>query len=529
MESSISGISVFGHPEWFLRILNQEGIRTVFTGSGDALFENALLIHANFENVSFPDGNPSTQGKKRVILTCHKATAHYFSLPYRIKHAQFFSFDGVSNTLMATPIFCIETERLKSFQEFGSHRDSKGHFLEGSGILIFHEPEGTIISFPWDLTKTPQTNKLIPTYLEKNWGPAVTISEVSPGVDSMAVRKAVFFMVRLSHSIINTPLIRLSPIPSGAPFSIVRIDADGFTEKSTREVLAVSSELSIPFTWFIDLRSWENHTRDLIEISKISEVGIHCYHHLTFNTRKENSLNLNFASAVLDRLGITWTGAVAPHGTWNKALSLALKDQGVIYSSEFSASEEDLPFTMNGVLQIPTPPFSLGVWTGARDYWEHLEEQADIRHKNQGVAILYDHPVGRLENNIERFRAYLSSQKAKGVRFITMGEYSDMWLARESLIYREELNESGQEATENSKDGLPRATDFFSKESIDCSSASLTQTAFTLINSSTSGIEQAAWRLLPSIYLYVLGLAPLRFHLLWTRIREKITSRIHGT
>jgi hypothetical protein len=308
----------------------------------------------------------------------------------------------------------------------------------------------------------------------------------------------------------------------------VRIDADGFTQKSTQEVLGVSRKLSTPFTWFVDLKAWESSTEDLIEISKTSEVGVHCYHHLTFNSRKQNKINLDFAAASLGRLGITWTGAVAPHGTWNRGLSLAMQDQGVIYSSEFSASEEDFPFKINGVLQIPTPPFSLGVWKGARNYWEHVEEQADIRHRNQGVAILYDHPVGRLENQIEGFMTYISNQIMKGSCFITMQEYSKMWLARESQIYREQSSESGEISTENAGDRLSRRTDFFSKESIDCSSDSLNQLAFAQIRSSTSGIKQAAWKLLPSIYLYLLGLVPLRFHLLWTRFRQKTAPRVYS-
>jgi hypothetical protein len=292
----------------------------------------------------------------------------------------------------------------------------------------------------------PERNKRFPTYLRRDLENGSSIEEISTGIDSSAVRRSVFFAIKRAHGMFSRKLTRLSTIPKGGPYVIVRIDADGYSKKSTDLVYGVSEKHKVPFSWFIDVFAWKDHAKEVERIAGHSEIGAHCFFHLTFQSKRSNLTNFQLARTYLSKHFKDTSGAVSPHGCWNPGYAQAISESSFCYSSEFAASEPDLPFWISyppskAILQIPTPPWSLGSWKGPGTYWEFVRGKVIDHINNFGIAILYDHPLGRLEHNIEDFDSLIGWAKDKGLKFITMRNWFQIWSARENELSPKSLSD----------------------------------------------------------------------------------------
>lgn len=524
----VSCMSYTGDPAWLLRILRQEGI-LVRNLSGLAKAEiKAAAIHADFESLDSIGGATDKDAGPRALFTSHAALAKELGIPCVRRQARYFSFSHPGQISVSDlRVFSCSGLTQKGFSEYGQHLRSNKKALLGTGIYVGSLNGRLVISVPWDFTRTPESSSAFSRYMQKTFSSGDQILELSTGIDSAPIRQAIFFMVKLAHKTTQTTLSRISPVPIGAPYSIVRIDADGYSEASTKLVEKVSENLDIPFSWYIDGYSWRHQILAIRRIARKSEIGVHCYFHLTFHSRRSNLKNFLLANQLLGGYLGKVSGAVSPHGTWTRGYSAAVSRVGFNYTSEFAVSEPDLPFfpsTRDSLqtLQIPTPPHSIGSWSGRGSYWDFAAIDLLRQETQRGVGIVYDHPLGRLENNIEGFESFLADSKRRGAKFITMSEWAVMWLERESHLdeLTNLLNRGVQPHVVSS--AARESNISFAYEEINLSSFLASIQSFGSLLQSRQELESAEWRLGKSLKMLLLGLVPIEAHLAWQSVRARM-------
>ena len=517
----LSKILVEGKSEWFIRILNQEGIRSGYLDSKSPEPHQNSVIWANFHTLDFLRERPSSKPIPKVVFTSHRALSQLLSVKMRHSKATYFSFgEGLSRTLLDTRVQALDVAGLNASEQFGLHIDKYGKKIPGSGIFQVQVGEVTIFSFPWNFDKVPERNRRIPTYLRRELENGSSIEEISTGIDSAAVRRSVFFVIEKAHSMSGQKLQRLSAIPKGGPYIIVRIDADGYSKTSTDLVCGVSEKHQVPFSWFIDVFAWKDNAREIERIAANSEIGAHCFFHLTFQSKRSNLQNFQMARRFLSQHLGNESGAVSPHGCWNPGYARAISDSSFCYSSEFAASEPDLPFWISyssskSILQIPTPPWSLGSWKGPGTYWDFVKGKVNDHIADFGIAIIYDHPLGRLEHEIEGFERLIGWAKDKGIKFITMRDWFEIWSSRENEL-------SQQPKTNHRSSHLARPEIEFEVESSINFDSDYSLSRYQLLSEKSDDIISSSWRIRKSFFLFLIGLVPLKLHLEWQRLRAKL-------
>jgi hypothetical protein len=525
-----STISYQGNPLWLLRIIRQEGL--IFQRRADASISSIedLPIHIDLEGKCLHKSTLVSATQPKVLFTSNWALAKDMGIQRRRRRTRYFSFSKPNEITLCDSIVAVTPGlRDKGFTEYGLHFDARKNEISGSGIFVGSRNGILIVGIPWDLSRTPESRSEFSKYLIKTYQSGDQVVELSPGVDGAAIREAVFFALKLAHKFVGVNLKRLSPVPEGAPYTIVRIDADGHSERSTDSVLKVSEKLGVPFTWFLDFHSWKDQEQVFPRIAEKSEVGVHCYLHLTFSSRRSNRMNLAIAKKLMEKHFSSISGTVSPHGSWTKGFSKAVSDTKFSYSSEFAASEADFPFFPHGdvgggTLQIPTPGASLGTWTGKGSYW-HFASQSILRqHRMRGVALIYDHPLGRLEKQVEGFETLLSDAISRGDKFITMSEWAAIWREREA--YLQQLS-SAQGQSQNQLVAPPsQATvpPHFILEELELEKVDFSPESFAGLLKHVEPLKKAEWDVRKSIWIFALGLFPIEAHLLWQKLRGRIIS-----
>lgn len=527
MIRTLSAISYQGNPVWLLRIIRQEGLVSQRRSVESIASSEDIPIHIDLEGKCFHNSTPASAPQPKVLFTSNWALAKEMGIRSRRRRARYFSFSKPSEIALCDSIVTVTPGLLdRGFTEYGLHFDAEKNAIGGSGIFVGSHNGTLVVGLPWDLSRAPESRSDFSRYLIKTYQSGDQVVELSPGVDGAAIREAVFFALKLAHKFLGVKLKRLSLVPEGAPYTIVRIDADGYSEKSTDSVLKVSERLGVPFSWFLDFHTWKDQEQVFPRIAKNSEVGVHCYLHLTFSSRRSNKTNLSIARRLMEKHFSNIRGTVSPHGSWTKGFSKAVSDEKFLYSSEFAASEADLPFfpfgdVENGTLQIPMPSASLGTWSGRGSYWDFAAKSLLLQHQQRGVALMYDHPVGRLENHIEGFETLVFEAISRGDKFITMSEWASMWRAREEFL-RQLSGTQRQSEPPGSSTVQATVPEHFMIEELELEGADFSPDSFTRLLRHVDPLEKAEWDVRKSIWIFALGLIPIQVHLTWQWLRRGI-------
>lgn len=100
-------------------------------------------------------------------------------------------------------------------------------------------------------------------------------------------------------------------------------------------------------------------------------------------------------------------------------------------------SGDDLPFAIGseGELQVPCSNLSVGVLPEEhrRDVFELWSDSIRNQVSDKGVAIIYDHPLGRMETLEDEIVRFLQDQLGSGLNPITMAEYGSLWRTRPQI------------------------------------------------------------------------------------------------
>ena len=386
--------------KWLERILDQEGVPFRLQAVGCHNERNHDIVYTTSAIVN--------RIHAQLIITDHKTLSRALGKKVRsAKAAQFTLSEKRGHASIS--VWASDFRNLNNYLELGQHLDALGQRISGSGIVMGEIDGRQYLSLPWSMNEFPLHWSRWSMYLTRTRQSDSLFCEAVPRIDDRLVREAVFEALVRGYEAIKAPMVRMSPRISGPGFISVRIDADGHSLRSTERVSALAESLGIPFSWFIDTWSWKNEGAAVKKLSFSNEVGLHSYFHATSVWKKSNVRNMQKGFEFLNDAGVPKNGFVSPYGHSNSGLSAAISSEKILYSSEFAFSCDVIASKlrvgeMGTPLQIPTIPISLGVWTGAADYWEVLREEIETRLRCSGFAVFYDHPLDRLEHEVHRLR-----------------------------------------------------------------------------------------------------------------------------
>jgi peptidoglycan/xylan/chitin deacetylase (PgdA/CDA1 family) len=415
----------------FEKVLSQEGLPyhrasslSEAYGNGARFFLLNQRIDASFLSFSKPCffiTDHCHLGDFLNIETTRNDNVLMFSLP---KSAVF----SARSFYVEFPAYCLKAPT------HGSHSSLKDSSVAGSGIHITRIAGHWIASLPWNLNEWNHQMTYRPYYshLSKKH-----FYEIGARVDWGAFRRMLKEIIIFACEKLGFTLYARKHLPAGKKFISVRIDADGFSKKSTDTCLRIASRKGLQFDWFIDVGSWSGNHSQIKRLSDNGQsIGLHDFYHMTYRKYRNNLWNMRKGSCLLTKIcGHAPAGIVSPFGYYFKSYQQAIKDLGFIFSSEFGYDTDNLPSHPHNnalyPLQIPVHPGSIGTLQKANftdnEIIEHFYETALRQSSLDGFVVLYEHPIGRLEYHSEAYSSMLSELAKKGLDFATMTEISSFW------------------------------------------------------------------------------------------------------
>lgn len=461
--------------------------------------------------------------KARLVVTNHLALSR--ALGVRAKSYMASEFVHRNNRGHSyARVFSANFSFLKGFKELGNHSDLFGREIPHSGIAVGSLDGKYFISLPWKMGRIFSHWSRWPLYLKRRRQMEDLFCETVPLVDDRLVREVVFESLALGYHTLRAPLLRVSPKIAGPGYIVVRIDADGHSTESTERVKDLAKSLGVRFSWFIDTWSWRGEGATISELARDNEVGLHSYFHATSVWRRANLRNIRKGIDFLSSLGVEKFGFVAPYGHSNKGLEKAIAVEGFRYSSEFAASCDVFPFLGGtrqdgSVIQIPTIPISLGVWTGRTNYWAVLQEEIQVRISDAGFSIIYDHPLNRLEHQVGQLRSLIQSASQRGHEFITMAELSQI-IATRPRIKTANFAGGVLSHTLEGREG----PHFFVEEIRDENYLNTREGSYPEAGIGRQSAFTIAWK--KTVFFGIMATVPIAWQLAWSKIRGWIFGAI---
>ncbi len=271
-------------------------------------------------------------------------------------------------------------------------------------------------------------------------------SEFVSAIPRGEVRRLIANCLRYLHAKIGAPYVRLSPFPPGLQgLAAMRIDTDAATPADFRLTAKVASALGDRLSWFINASSPDLDRSLLGQLASDGhELQLHCYRHRVWPDYRRSLADIAAGLKRLSELGVSASGYAAPYGEWNARLQRAIADSGLLFSSEFAWSYDDLPSrpllagTASGSLQVPVHPVCSGSLRRARiedvNVRSYFASLSVHRWSRREPCFLYEHPV-RDAYEADRFSATLSTLRSTCGLLTTMGDYARWWCTRESVKY----------------------------------------------------------------------------------------------
>jgi hypothetical protein len=216
----------------------------------------------------------------------------------------------------------------------------------------------------------------------------------------------------------------------------LRVDTDGAEKRDIDDLYAISRELELSFSWYIDMKSHMDllpHFASMVE----QEMGVHCFEHRVYSSYEEALAQLSKAKTALQAIGVFGGGFAAPFGMWNPSLARAVDDLGFVYSSEFSYAYDGFPLypawanTAFSTLQVPIHPVCPGTLRqvgysdeAMRSYFAAV---VDTKRRRRDPLLFYHHPSHR---RWEVIRDLLRDAMGPRVMPTTLGKYARWWKHR---------------------------------------------------------------------------------------------------
>ena len=321
---------------------------------------------------------------------------------------------------------------------FGVCYDRDNNEIPNSGIGIIESDGRLIVSLPWDISSYEQG----PEWEHRPYFSTAAgkhFVEVGPMLDTGAFRRLLLEILLYCFNWVGLPLVRVSPFYKNKRYFSFRIDADGFSESSTEAGLRVAEKSGLRFTWFLDMGRWKNKNKWILRLlEQNQDVQLHCFRHMTYASREVNNINIRKGLKAIHKSGITPNAIVSPLGYAYPGFSEAIKEHGFALSSEFGYAVDDLPSwpcnDKNYPLQIPVHPGCSGVFSQAgfsRDeQFSHFVDAVQKGCSNDGICILYDHPMGGLETYETQYINLFDQLSDSHHEYICMSDYYRAWSGR---------------------------------------------------------------------------------------------------
>ncbi len=453
----------------------------------------------------------------KVVITTHKILARQLKLKVRKRKSATLTFEGLAGAYMAAlPVWSLVGVRRRPL--FGmEHQSANGELIPGSGIYEISHLGKRVISVPWNLSVVPEDRWWRRLFYRRDYLSGLSILEIGNGVETQVFRTTFFKIAQRAFELAGEQFEYVSPKLKSGTASLFRIDADGFSDQHVRQLDELDATHAHSFSWFIDCLPWLEHAQSEEEITRFQKrrnTNPHCFFHQTFISTKQNSLNLKLAKDAMSLFGSNCYGTVAPFGMWNRGYDLAVIKAGFQYSSEFSLSEDDLPFLLpSGVLQVPVSSFSLGAAKKNRDQlWIARRQEAIDQASSTGLVRFYEHPLSLEDKDVELLSGHLNWLSTFS-SLITMDEYASKWRERER--YLEAASMSGFSQIE------PPEEFEIVKISMPLPFGPNGENFFNLLPASRL-LRGYAVNYPRSVFFFVLSLTPLRVFLYWRKFRAAV-------
>ena len=424
-------IGVLVDNKWIITILEQIGlVYKVYENNEELFNSDSNIIFSS--NVVLPTD--------KIIVTFHKEYARIHSqkcekqIGYYYKCAN--NEVGLSNRSFFAnkEIYTIPEQK----GVVGEIYDIENNVINGSGIIV----DNNFISLPWDIFSLSFGQELIrrPFYssaVEKHW------VEVGPSIDNGALRRLIEELLYLKSEGRVKKYRRF--VDLNKPIFSFRIDADGYTKESTDKMIEIIDKTGIRFSWYIDCENWRKATEHIKELkNKRQEIGVHCWHHMTYTSENVNTKNMSWGKHWLKKNGIDVKGVVAPFGYYNSGLRQAIIKLRFRYSSEFAYDVDNLPSRVTSdYWQIPIHMGCIGSLAAygftENEIFKHLYWIIEKQQKENGIAIIYGHPVARMEKYIDNLCTLINRENTKGSSILTMNEVLAEWI---KLVKTDEVVEN---------------------------------------------------------------------------------------
>lgn len=303
----------------------------------------------------------------------------------------------------------------------------------GNAVAIKNYGDGVVVILPFDAGYVYQdySAKHKSFYTAKNRLP----HEIVSAVTKAPIRRLIFNSLEYLFHSLNLLFCHKWYFPQNYPsIFMFRIDTDIGTSENIKLLYSLSEELSIPITWFIDVKSQRNNLQYFSEMLN-QELGVHCYQHKVYNSAEDISLDIESAISVLNKYGIQPKGYAAVYGKWNETYSEVIKKFKFSYSSEFCYDYDNLPsFDRLGNLQIPVHPICIGNMKrqgyNATDMMDYFAYQIEKKMNLSEPIIFYHHPN---DNFIEVVHFIFNRIKNFELPAMNFSTFANWWKARLSF------------------------------------------------------------------------------------------------
>ncbi|MCU0453125.1 MAG: hypothetical protein MUE68_05670 [Bacteroidetes bacterium] len=320
--------------------------------------------------------------------------------------------------------------------------------------------EGNIIALPVDPSKAALDERALRKSFYSN-GPRLPFERVA-AVDKAPLRRIVSTSLRHLHHARGAWYAHTWYYPEDASSVFaLRIDTDRGSAGEVEGLFEFLRERRVRATWFVDVGTQQDFLWRYAQMQG-QEIGIHCFEHRVFPDAKRNHANILKARDAFRTLRVGAVGFAAPYGRWSSVLGTVIADFRFLYSSEFSFDFDNLPSRpvlgtdRRGALQVPVHPISIGSLrrqgydhTAIRSYYERVVAEKRARRE---PLLFYHHPK---DGQPEVLDALVRAASGPGVVHLTMQEYAEWWIDRES--HPVEMTLQDDRLLVATPDGSPRA------------------------------------------------------------------------
>jgi peptidoglycan/xylan/chitin deacetylase (PgdA/CDA1 family) len=416
-------------PGWQL-LLRQEGVSYETVSPVDSLKDFTVIIASNASDGEvnalrdyLDDGGS--------LLTTTKVFSLLNNITTNTEYVRYFLPDVHFNS-----IGFVDIERYCTVLENGNILTTSGGKCSGyTGSL----GKGFIVALPFDPADVVGDDAVATHsfYAKRSRLPFERVARISKRGIHWIVARA----LEILHHQRGMPYVHRWYFPANA-LSVynLRLDTDYGTEQEIERLYSSVKAMSIPATWFIDVKSQEDFI-DTFAKMEGQEISIHCYEHKEYTDYNDAVENIRKAFDVFQMHGLEAEGFAAPYGTWNANLARAITHCGFVYSSEFSYDYDSLPSfpIVNGdemsTLQVPVHPVSVGSLRRQGfseqemiDYFTHTMAQKLTRRE---PLFFYHHPKNGHENVL---RAVVETVRQKKIPAITLADYARWWKKRDACM-----------------------------------------------------------------------------------------------